>query len=368
MRAGLIALGLLLWCAQAAADPLWEELTQPGAQSCRGPLADAQQARAHDAPQHAVELLQRALARCPKSVDILVELGESLLAMRSFPEARRVLEEAMVLDNDAAHPSPRRANLLFQLGFAREVTGNVAGAVEAHRALLAGGGMPSPNRHLVYYDLGDELMALGRLTEAIDQYRHAVALAPERPVPRLALAVALDRDGQVAHAFAEARTVLSLDPQLRHLDSGEYVFVPPAEAYYYRALALLVGGMTAEARLQLRAFIAEAPEGPYVGQARQRLAELARHIDAREIDGSDVDARVVANALSPLVDRLEDCLPAAKVSRVPILLTTGGFRAEPSYPAAACLDPVLAQAALRAPEHRGLFRLPLAGRRAAPGP
>src|SRR5262249_55005711 len=158
-----------------------------------------------------------------------------LLTLRQYPDARQALERAQVVARDQPSTREDEAELAFHLGFAREVTSDLDGAVEAHRALAAMGGLPPPNQYLVHYDLGDELMALGRLSEAIDEYRQAVQLAPDKPIPRLAYAVALDRDGQTDKSHAEIGVVLSLDPQLRRLDGDEYVFVPGPDIHFYRA-------------------------------------------------------------------------------------------------------------------------------------
>ena len=139
------------------------------------------------------------------------------------------------------------------------MTGDLGGAVEEHRRLEAMGGLATPNQYLVHYNLGDELMAMGRLGEAIEEYRRAVTLAPGRPVVRLALAVALDRDEQVDRARGELGSVLGARRELRSLAADDYIFVPAAEVHYYRALALLERGATAEARLALRTFVTALP-------------------------------------------------------------------------------------------------------------
>src|SRR5207248_10906820 len=149
------------------------------------------------------------------------------------------------------------------------------------------GGLPAPNQYLVHYNLGDELMAVGRLEEAIEEYRRAVLLAPDRSMPRLALAVALDREGELDKSREALSIALSIDPQLRRVFSDEYVFVPPADAHYYLALGMLARGLTAETRIQLRAFVAALPNGPYTAQAAERLTTVQHLVDGRELEVSD---------------------------------------------------------------------------------
>ncbi len=368
--AGLLVLGLAA-AAPAGATP-WDEVAHPNRRRCLqlvaegSTLADAHQWKA------ATQAVRTAATLCPSDRFVLQHAGETLLGAHEYAEGRQRLERARTLvDAPATHDD--ELSLAFLLGFAREVTGDLDGAIEEHRRLEAMGGMAAPNQYLVHYDLGDELMAVGRLGEAIDEYRRAVTLASAKPVVRLALAVALDRDEQIDQARAELAGVLAFDPDLRSLapeKESDYVFVPPEEVYYYRALALAERGALAEARLNLRQFIAELPTSPYAAHARRRLAEAEERVDPRELEVSaaGVDTRVVARALGPVVAALESCLPGDKIMRVRLQLGRGSLHAEPDHPAAECLDRALSRvdARLLATLHAGSLVVPLAARRAAP--
>jgi tetratricopeptide (TPR) repeat protein len=367
----LLATGVVALAVGARAAPLWPDLAQPHRRRCAELLEAGTQARAHDQLQDAIRVLRDAAAACTDDREVLQSLGETLLTARQYAEARQALERAQSVSREQPATRETEAALAFHLGFAREVTGDLDGAIEAHRALAAMGGLPPPNQYLVHYDLGDELMAIGRLSEAIDEYRQAVMLAPDKPIPRLALAVALDRDGQTDRSRAEIAVVLGLDPQLHRLDGEEYVFVPPADVHYYRALAALERGATADGRAELRAYLAELSDGPYVRHARARLADAEMRVDPRELEltAPGIDQRALASALSPVVRSLEDCLAGPHVMRIPLVVLAGAIRTQPSHPAAPCLDHALAPvnaAALRPRTGRASFSLPLAGRRAAP--
>lgn len=353
--------------AQAGPSP-WDELAQPNRRRCAQLLEGAAKARGSGDGAMSLQMWRGAAALCPGDREVQQTVGEALLAARAFAEARRSLERARQLADDTPPSRERELSLLFHLGFARQVTGDVDGAIEPHRRLEALGGLPAPNQYLVHYDLGDELMATGHLSDAIDEYRRAVELAPDRPVVRLALAEALDRDEQVDQSRAELAIVLTLDPQLKRLASAEYVFVPAADVHDYRALALAERGAAAEARLELRAFLAELPAGPYAAHAERRLAELEHHVDPRELEASGaVDKRAMARALAAAVAALEDCLPAGRLFRLRLRVGAGGVHAEPQHPAAECLERALSRvepAAVRGAS--GLVTLPVAGRRSAP--
>ena len=293
--------------------------------------------------------------------------GELLLNAREHADARLLLERARALADPA--PRERELSLAYALGVARELTGDLDGAIDEHRRLEASGGLPSPTQYLGHAKLGEELMAAGRLAEAIDEYRRAVSLAPTRPIVRFGLAVALDRDEQIDQARGELAAVLAFDPELRCLAAEPAATVPREDVSYYRALALLERGATAEARATLRTFIAELPTSPYGAHARRRLADAEQRIDPREVDPSaaGMDRAALARALGPVAGPLEACLPAPRVVRVRLQVAHGRISAEPQHPAAECLDRVLSRidASLLGSVRAGAVVLPLAGRRGA---
>lgn len=364
MSARAVAVALLVAAPLHAAPSLWEALAQPHHKRCLQLLENATRLRASGESAMSLPMLRGAVELCPNDREVLQAAGEALLSARLFAEARRALERARLFADESPLPRERELSLLRYLGVARELTGDLDGAIEQHRRLEALGGLPPPNQPVVHHELGDELMATGRLADAIDEYRRAVALAPDRPLVRLALAVALDRDEQVDRARAETAIVLTLDSQLRRLASDEYVFVPAADVHYYRALALTERGALGEARLSLRKFLDELPSGPYAAHARRRLAAAETRVDPRELEADPaVDKRLIARALGPVVAALEDCLPAGRVQRLRFSLARGALHADPHHPVATCLDRTLAGVA--APRTSGAVVVPLAGRSGA---
>jgi tetratricopeptide (TPR) repeat protein len=363
-----LAVACLAAPVSAAPSPgPWDDLAQPNRRRCAQLVEAATKLPSGSAM--ALQMLRGAADLCPNDRDVLQTVGEALLTARAYADARRRLERAHQLaDESPPSTRERELSLLFHLGFAREVTGDLDGAIEQHRRLEALGGLPAPNQYLVHYDLGDELMAAGRLSDAIDEYRRAVALAPDKSVVRLALAVALDRDEQVDKSRAELTIVLTLDRTLKRLGSEEYIFVPAADVHYYRALALLERGAAAEARVELRAFVAELPSGPYAAHALGRLAEIAERVDPRELEVSSagIDRPTVARALGPVLRSLEECLPD-RLFRLRLTVAAVGLRAEADHPAAECLDRALSRAEIALPRNGfGVVTVPIAGRRSAP--
>jgi tetratricopeptide (TPR) repeat protein len=366
------ALTLLVLCgasALAEASP-WEDVARPNRRRCAQLAEEASKLADGHQWKPAAQAARAAVALCPSDRAVLAAAGEALLAAHEFTEGRLRLERARALVDGAPAPRERELSLAFLLGFAREVTGDLEGAIEEHRRLEAMGGLPSPNQYLVHYNLGDELMAAGRLGEALDEYRRAVTLAPPtKPIVRLALAVALDRNEQTDQSRNELGAVLAFDPELRSLSADDYVFVPREDVYYYRALALYERGATAEARLNLRTFVAELPSSPYLARARARLAEAEQRVDPRELElsGTAIDRPTVARLLAPAVAALESCLPPQRVVRVHLLLVARRLHAEPQHPAAECLDRALSRidASALGATRTASIGVPLAGRRGA---
>jgi tetratricopeptide (TPR) repeat protein len=352
------------------ASALWDDVAHPNRHACALLVQEAGRFTQASQPHAATQALHKASALCPADREVAQLLGESLLQEHDYPAARRTLEHARALaEGGAAANHALDVSLAFYLGFAREVTGDLEGAVVEHRRLESMGGLPAPNQYLVHYNLGDELMAVGRLQEAIEEYRRAVLLAPDRSMPRLALAVALDREGELDKSRSELSVALSIDPQLRRVFSDEYVFVPPADAHYYLALGLLARGLTAEARIQLRTFVASGPAGPYIAQAAERLAAAEHTVDGRELEVSDaaVDSRAIARSLGPVIVPLEKCLPPSPhPTTVKLLVTTTGLYADPAHPASECMDLVLKRLEVPRVKKNGWVVVPFAGLHAPP--
>jgi tetratricopeptide (TPR) repeat protein len=367
LKSGAAFVAIAIVAAAARASP-WDEVAHPNRRRC-AQLVD-ESAKLAEARQWtgAIRSARAAVALCPSERGVLQSGGETLIAAREYAEGRQHLERARVLADRAPATREQDVTLAYFLGVARALTADLDGAVDEHRRVEAMGGLPSPNQYLVHDKLGEELMAAGRLGEAIEEYHRAVSLAPPtKPIVRVALAVALDRDEQIDRARAELAAVLALDPELRCLASDEQVFVPREDRYYYRALAQYERGATAEARLDLRTFVAELPTGPYAAHARQRLADAEQHVDARELEVAGVDRQTAARLLGPVVSALESCLPAQRVMRVRLLVSGGRIATDPQHPAAECLDHVLSQVDTRVlSSTRGAtIAVPLAGRRAA---
>jgi tetratricopeptide (TPR) repeat protein len=309
MARALALVALVAWAAQPARaegpSPLWDDVVHPGRPRCSVLLVDARKQLAARQLDGAIALLRDGAHRCPDDFETLSLFGVALARAGNVAEARWALEKARAL----APADERDAQLAYWLGYVRVMAGDLAGSLEELSRADALG-LDSQLRPLLHYNLGDVLMALGRLSEAIDAYRRAANLGSGDValMARLALAVALDRDQQAAESRNELRKVLRFDPLMRRLYSGQYWFVPPADAHYYVALAEQTRGQLATARAELRVFLAMAPDSPYAARAREHL-ERAAGLDERELKvTSPADAARAAAVLAPLMPELERCL------------------------------------------------------------
>lgn len=154
--------------------------------------------------------------------------------------------------------------------------------------------------------LGYVYMAEGRLDDAIDAYQRASASqrygyygGGGADLSSLAgLAVAYDRDEQVARAAEVLQQVQQLDPQFQFLLPNAYYrpipFSPPSDRHYWLALAYEHQKKWTEAAVEWRAYI-ESADPLYERRAQEHLRvvnkELARkaraNADAARKKGKD---------------------------------------------------------------------------------
>ena len=256
-----------------APSPLWDDVVHPNRLRCANLVADARrtlESRTRQARLQAYPLLTEAIRLCPTSLPAYVILGRERTLDDDLVGGRAILEKARALSPDGDDGDPQ---LSFQLGFARSSTGDLLGSLVEYRRAEALGGLGT-DEWLLQYDLGDDLMALGRLGEAIEAYRKAVRLSSE-VLPRFALAVALERDDQIERSNRELVLALGRDSQLQQLRSPRFVFLPPEDVHYYLYLVFDSRNQRAEARAELEEFLRALPSSPYAPRARAHLRRLS---------------------------------------------------------------------------------------------
>ncbi|MEZ4402156.1 MAG: hypothetical protein R3B06_19165 [Kofleriaceae bacterium] len=135
--------------------------------------------------------------------------AEAALGDHDYPRASAAYDRAVAGAPDG--PSLRLA--LRERADARLFTGDLAGAEADLTALAAA----APDDPAAWHDLGIVRANLGAAAGAGDALRHAKALAPDDPRPRLALAALAWSGGDRARAQAEYRALLTLElaPRVR---------------------------------------------------------------------------------------------------------------------------------------------------------
>jgi tetratricopeptide (TPR) repeat protein len=156
-----------------------------------------------------------------------------------------------------------------------------------HLRLLRG----ESNRAVATMNLAESEMALGRLDEAVLQYREALRLASESQAYSASataalsvwgLSVALDRSGDSAQALAEAARANALDPGAQTLTSDTVFFAPAYERDWYMGLSAQATARSLPADQQERYLVtAGAYFRSYVNHAtapgrHDRWVELAK--------------------------------------------------------------------------------------------
>jgi len=152
--------------------------------------------RLHDA----VDAVQRAVALRPDDAHALNFLG-ALRIEQGLPD------DAVVLIRRAIELSPKSLGAYCNLGHALYQSGDFVGAVKAYREGLEVGSLAE-----IHDNLGNALLKLAVVDEAIEHYQRAIALQPNNLNTRCNMAAALVQAGDTRGAINGYREVLRKDP------------------------------------------------------------------------------------------------------------------------------------------------------------
>jgi tetratricopeptide (TPR) repeat protein len=179
------------------------------------------------------------------------------------PNGPRTGAVASVLDGGATELH----DPLLEQAYEAEDEGDLTGAVDCYRAVLARDG-PRPD---VCFQLGELLYRLGDVSAARERYFMAIELDGQYVEARASLGVVLAENGRLDLAIAAFRGALSL-----HNDYPD--------GHYNLARALDDDGQPAAAAPHWRRFLELAPNSPWADEARHRLG-----IDERDRPTDDPD-------------------------------------------------------------------------------
>ncbi len=158
-------------------------------------------ARQSGAPDRAVDLIGRALARAPGRPAYLSNLANAYAALGQTDHAIACYRQALAAD-------PAFAAGHLNLGTALADSGDLDGAVACFRRALA----LRPRLVAAHRNLGTVLRQLGRSDHAVAHLRRAVALAPDNADTHASLGAALADLGWWQDAAACCRRALDMAP------------------------------------------------------------------------------------------------------------------------------------------------------------
>ncbi len=217
-------------------------------------------------PAEAFTCLERALSLTPGNVDVLVDTGDTLRALRRPAEAIPLYQRALAAD-------PRRADAHNNLGNAYLELGRHAEAVDCYRAA----GKLRPGAVEVLGNLGVALRHLGRPDEALAVTRRALALDPGLAVAHDNLGVLLLESGQRDAAIASFRKAIELQPgfvdALNHLGGAVRDDGQRAEAVALHRRAAEADPASVESHWMLGAALFD------LKQSREAIGSLRRALE-----------------------------------------------------------------------------------------
>jgi len=167
--------------------------------------------------------------------------------------------------------NPDDAMMLFHLGEALGIGGRVAEAVDAYRKAIASPRLPKQNTAVAYRGLAGGLLRLKDYAGTIEACRAAIAADPGYPLPHFLAAVALSRWGRHAEAVEELEKYIRLSD--RTAPVAERVLEHEADFGFALALqgdCLLTLGRRTEAEAAFREAVRRQPGTPegHLGMGR----------------------------------------------------------------------------------------------------
>ncbi|HEV8244650.1 MAG TPA: hypothetical protein VGP93_02690 [Polyangiaceae bacterium] len=306
LRALLVALSLAAASTQAAARPsLWQRVRDPeSAQAdALGDMlerllafgAELDPLHTRDFALGAIATADLAGAERLPGARLHCLLGRALVEVGSFRRAESVLARAVTEGPEGAFAAS--CFLAYSVTLAR------SGETEAEIKALTHGlefAFDADVQAQIYCNRGEGFMALGRLGEALADFRRGAAMAqmPEgQALCQYDLGVALDRNGDLPAAWKALDVALSIRLPLtvfqveNALDLPDVFFTPAYEEHYFRGLASMASARRASddqerrvayerALLHWEAYLAAARSSAdrYISQAELHAAACRKEL------------------------------------------------------------------------------------------
>jgi tetratricopeptide (TPR) repeat protein len=291
-----------------------------------------------DSLAQAGQILRDAVQAAPDRPLGHLWLGRLADRQGDFAGCAQSIARALDLDPELEAPGgsePTEWAAHYELAVCRARAGKYEAAIEGLRRIL---GRAESQQVAVHQRLGECYMALGRLDEAVESFRQGLRLSPYSADLAFALAVAYDRDEDVAQARDALTQALTRDPRASSLSGANRIWIPAHDAHDYLGLAYLGAEDWARSVLHFRRYLALAGETAWARRARARYEEaLAGAVAGKGVEfrgSATVDQPHAAAAMAHADGALQACLRKTpdlllRVSITVVLPTKGKGKAAP---------------------------------------
>ena len=231
--------------------------------------------------------VERAIACYRRAVSIAPNLRSAQVNLKKGLEELSQRSQPATAGTTAAAADPVNAHI--ERGITLQEQGRIDEAIECYRKALA----IEPAIAQAHFNLGNAYKDQARLGQAIASYQEALALAPDSPAAHTNLGSALLQQGKRQEAFVCFRKALALEPDL-------------PEAHYNLGIASYQAGDLASARSALGKYLESQPNDRaaliQLGEACSRSNELDEAASCFERvlagDADDAEAHnLLANVL-----------------------------------------------------------------------
>ena len=164
--------------------------------------------------QEALDLFESILEKDPENLLALNDKGVALNSLGKYEEAIKAFADVISIDRSDSNAVFNLISNYFAIG----ALGEIDKILEKYGACLSENDVKRIKNDLAlmkphYYNkLGGDKKKLGRLEEAITNYRHAIALKPNFPEAHINLGIALREKGELDSAIKHYREALKLQP------------------------------------------------------------------------------------------------------------------------------------------------------------
>lgn len=294
--------------------------------------------RAPNAQDKALDSLERLAAQYPDRPNAYYWLGQFQWEKKNWSECANAYKRVTNLAPTFAPKHERPDNdLELHLASCLVYSGEFEQGIDFLRRLRT----QSKQEATVSILLGEALMALGRLDEAMEPLEKAAARGRHKHEALLALAVALDRGERPALARARLSPWLA-ENHIRDLHTRN--FTRKEDRHYYLALAYQsLNPKSPRALYHYHRFLIEAPQSAWANRVKHHIASFAKSTlgDGLKVTGSArLNLQGTQAAIRKQRDRIARCLQDAPLSLVEVRISVVVGARRPEVKATLFEDPL----------------------------